>query len=383
MHKIFEMIFWSAIASISYIYLGYPVLLALLTSIRSNRTRQYGNHLPKVTLIVAAHNEEKVIAKKLQNILDLNYPKDKLNAIIISDGSTDRTTEIVGEHEGNGIRLIAQSRRHGKTACQNIGAAMADGEILVFSDANAIYRRDTIAKLVRHFNDDCVGCVCGELRYKNDAASSAGDGEELYWRYERFLKDRESRLSSLIGVNGSVYAIRKDCYVPLDDGLISDLVEPLLIYMKGFKIVYEKEAISEEDANNHMDDELKRKVRIITRGIRGLLYTKSLLNPLKWGIFSIQIISHKLLRWLVPYLLLAILITNFLLIDRRVFQLSLMIQVIFYAGALVGYFLEKKRCVACKLLMTPLYFSMVNFAALIGWLKVIRKEPMKTWSPLR
>jgi cellulose synthase/poly-beta-1,6-N-acetylglucosamine synthase-like glycosyltransferase len=379
----FEIIFWSAILVISYIYVGYPLLLALLTSIRRNRSRQYGNHFPTVTLIVAAHNEEKVIAKKLQNILDLNYPRERLNAIIVSDGCTDRTNEIVGRYAGNGIRLITKSKRHGKTACQNIGAEMADGEVLVFSDANAIYRRDTVTKLVRHFDDNRVGCVCGELRYKNDSASSAGDGEELYWRYERFLKDRESRLSSLIGVNGSVYAIRKDCYVPLDDGLISDLVEPLLIYMKGFKIVYEKEAISEEDANHHMEDELKRKVRIVTRGIRGLLYTKSLLNPLKWGVFSIQIISHKLLRWLVPYLLLAILMTNLLLLDRKIFQLSLVVQIMFYAGALVGYYLEKRKCAVCKLLMTPLYFSMVNFAALVGWLKVIRREPMKTWSPLR
>lgn len=383
MHSMFVVAFWSAIATIGYVYVGYPLLLTLLASMKRRHTKNGNGYRPKVTIIVAAHNEEKVIAKKMENILALEYPKGRLNAIIVSDGSTDRTAEIVRRREGNGIRLITQHERLGKTACQNLAAEAADGEILVFSDANAIYRRDTITKLVQHFSEDHVGCVCGELRYKNDSTSNAGDGEELYWRYERFLKEKESRLSSLIGVNGSVYAIRRDCYVPLDDGLISDLVEPLLIYMKGFRIVYEKEAISEEDSNNHVEDELKRKVRIVTRGIRGLFYTKSLLNPFKWGIFSIQIISHKLLRWLAPYLLLAVFVSNLFLLNQRFFQITFAMQVVFYAGALAGFFLEKKKCIVCKVLTTPLYFTMVNFAALVGWMKVIRKHPMKTWSPLR
>lgn len=383
MDKIFEYIFWAAIFMICYTYAGYPILLILLTSMKYNPVKNWKKDLPKVTIIVAAHNEEKVIAKKMENILTLDYPKEKLNAIIVSDGSTDRTPQIVGRYEGDRIKSITLNERHGKTACQNIGVEMADGEILVFSDANALYRKEAISKLVQHFNEERVGCVCGELRYINASNSHAENGEELYWRYERFLKEKESKLSSLIGVNGSIYAVKRNCYVPLNDDLISDLVEPLMIYMKGFKIVYEKEAISEENANNRMEDELKRKVRIITRGIRGLLYTKTLLNPFKWGIFSIQIISHKLLRWLVPYLLIILFVSNLFLLSKRFFQISFIIQNIFYMGAIVGFFLEKRRGTICKLLTTPLYFSMVNFAALLGWLKVIKKDPMKTWSPLR
>ncbi|GAW94038.1 glycosyltransferase family 2 protein [Calderihabitans maritimus] len=377
---ILELIFWLLVVLIIYIYLGYPVLIYILTFFKKRTIRRDDSYLPTVTLIISAYNEGKVIRSKIENTLQLRYPKNKLEVLVASDGSTDETNEIVREFEADGIKLLAFPENRGKTITQNEAVKHASGEIIVFSDANAMYASDAIHKLVRNFADPRVGCVCGELRYKREEDNVAGQGEGLYWRYEQFLKCIESALGNALGANGSIYALRKELYYPLPAEIISDFVEPLMIVAQGYRTVYEDEAISYEEPSSTYQEEFKRKVRIITRSFRGLLYVKHMLNPFRYGLLAIGLLSHKLLRWLTGFFLLILLITNFLLaFENGFYQASLILQLAFYLIAYLGY---SKRYTS-KFFMIPTYFCMVNYASVLGILRFFHGDKMTSWQPAR
>ena len=378
-----ETIFWVLVVIIIYVYFGYPVVLILWGFLKGSEPIKKGDSLPKVTLIITAHNEGKIIRRKIENTLSLDYPKEKLEVIVASDGSTDETDEIVAQYASRGVRLEHLPGRKGKTATQNHAVLKSSGEVIVFSDANAMYERAAIKKLVRNFDDNRVGCVCGELKYTNSSESVAASGENLYWKYEKFLKRKESHISSLLGVTGSIYAVRRALYVPLKQDIISDFVEPLEIVRNRHKIVYEPEAISFEKASVDMKTEFKRKTRIVTRSIRGLFNERELLNPFKYGIFSIQLISHKLLRWAVPLFLIGLFVSNLFLSDNgNIYRILLIFQIVFYLSALVGWFFELIGS-KIKLFYIPYYFCMVNLAALIGWFKCLAGQKEVIWETTR
>ena len=378
-----ELLFLFLLIIILYIYFGYPAILIVLGFLRKSKPSNKENRPPQVTLVITAHNEGKIIRQKIENSLSLDYPKDKLEIIVASDGSTDDTDEVVAEYENRGVILERLATRRGKTAAQNDAVAKSGGEVIVFSDANAMYARDAVKKLVRNFDDKTVGCVCGELKYTNSWESMAGKGENLYWKYEKFLKRKESQISSLLGVTGSIYAVRRSLYVPLEDHSISDFVEPLEIVRNGYRVIYEPEAISFEKASVDMKTEFKRKIRIVARSIRGLFGEKELLNIFKYGIFSIQLISHKLLRWTVPLLLICLFVTNLLLWDSgNMCKILLIFQALLYLGALVGCVFELAGS-KIKLFYIPYYFSMVNLAALIGWFKYLTGKKEVIWETMR
>ncbi len=373
-----EVLFVIIVLVIMYVYMVYPLLLILLSYLKKTDTVDKTGIFPFVTILITAYNEEDIIGKKLDNTLQLDYPKDKLEIIVVSDGSTDNTNRIVREYEGKGVKLNIIEKRAGKTAAQNDSVVKAGGEIIVFSDANGMYERDAVSKLAGNFRDEKTGCVCGELLYTDARGDTAGKGENLYWRYERFLKKKESELGSVLGAAGSIYAVRKELYVPLDESLISDFLEPLKVREKGYRVSYEPEAISREETSASIGDEFKRKVRIITRGIFGLFAVKNLLNPFKYGLFSIQLISHKLLRWLIPIFMVFLFILNILLLDKKMFIIIFYCQMMFYAFSFVGYLLEGKK-VKARVFFMPLYFCMVNLAALSGWCNFIRGRKNILW----
>ena len=295
-------VFWFCVAMVLLAVVGYPVLLALSWPF-ARQKRVFSSAEPRVTLVIAAYNEERKIAAKLDNSLALDYPREQLDIIVASDGSTDRTNQIVETYRNRGVQL-ASFPRTGKTGVQNFVVAAARGEIMVFSDANAMYRPDAIRKLIRNFADPRVACVCGQLVYAVDG-EGAGAAENIYWNYEKFMKQRESDLSSAIGVNGSIYAVRRSDYVVLDADVISDLVLPLTLVRDGKRVVYESEAVSVEQGSTDYSMEFRRKVRILTRSIRGLLRMRALMNPFRYGVFALQLIMHKLLRFLTPVFLIS------------------------------------------------------------------------------
>lgn len=373
-----EVVFWLLILLLSSIYICYPVLCLVYAKIKEKPVTKGDNFYPFVTLIISAYNEGKHIENKLKNTLNLNYPQKKLEVIVASDGSTDKTNDIAKRFESDKVILLDFKNNRGKTACQNDAVKHAKGDILVFSDANAMYNENAIIKLVGNFNDPFVGCVCGELRYIEESGSTHGEG--LYWRYEQFLKKMESKIGSVLGANGSIYAVKKDLYIPLSPEIISDFVEPLKIAEKGFRVVYEPEAVSYELLSNSIQDEFGRKVRIINRSYQGLLSVKYLLNPFRYGLLSIMLLSHKLLRWYAWAFLLLILGLNIVLVkESTIYVILLLMQVVFYLLALLGFSFKK----LWKPLRLPAYFCMVNYASFKGILMYYMGSRFVSWQPNR
>ncbi|UNC93585.1 glycosyltransferase family 2 protein [Candidatus Contubernalis alkaliaceticus] len=377
-----EIIFWILTAVLIYIYFGYPVIISIFSYFMTRPVVKNNEYEPFTTLIITAYNEEKHMVEKLANTLELDYPRDKLDIIVASDGSKDNTNEIVRKFikQHPEIRLLSFKKNRGKTAAQNRAVTCARGEIIVFSDANARYRPDAVRKLVRNFYDTRVGCVCGELRYRVENCG-AGEGEGLYWKYEKYLKKLESRLGNVLGANGSIYALRKDLYVPIKEDIISDFVEPLKIIEKGFRAVYEEKAVSYEDASKSFQLEFQRKVRIITRSYRGLLSVKKMLNPLKYGFLALGLFSRKLLRWYTGIFLGALFLTNLYLAfsSRGFFLFTLLFQMLFIFLALGG--IISKR--SFKPLLIPAYFCVVSYSSILGLVNYYRGDSAVSWVPSR
>jgi len=377
-----ERILWLSVIMVVLITVGYPVFLALCRPL-ARRRRQIDSAERQVSLIIAAFNEEAVIARKIENALALDYPRERLEIIVASDGSTDRTDQIVRSFGNRGVRLL-RFPRTGKTGVQNEVARIAQGEILVFSDANAFYRHDAIRKLVRNFADREVACVCGQLVYSVDGAG-AGASERSYWDYEKFMKQRESDLSSAIGANGSIYAVRRSEYVEIDRDLISDLVEPLALVQRHKRVVYEPQAISEEAASDTYGVEFRRKVRILTRSIRGLLHMRALLNPLRYGIFSFQLLMHKLLRFLLPLFLISGFASLAAMAAAGRYRVLFLLLVLALVVALViGRGVTRERSNPLIRASHLLYYVvMVNFALVLAWANILRGKRMTFWQPER
>jgi cellulose synthase/poly-beta-1,6-N-acetylglucosamine synthase-like glycosyltransferase len=378
--------FWFSATMVALVSFGYPLLLLLLTPLLRRPWRRE-DATPMVSLVIAAYNEERVIREKLHNVLALDYPRDRLEILVASDGSADGTNAIVESFASRGVVLLGFPRT-GKTGIQNEAVRRARGDVVVFSDANAMYRPDAIRKLVRNFADPEIGCVCGQLVYRAEG-QGAGECEQRYWTYEKFLKQRESELSSLVGANGSIYAVRRADYVELDRDLISDLVEPLALVANGRRVVYEPEAVSVEEGSADYGAEMRRKVRILTRAIGGVLTMRRLFNPFRYGIFSLQLLLHKLARYLVPvFLAIGFLsLAGLALVDhgyRILFLASLSVLCLSWlALARRGERAGDRAGRLARLFHLPHYYLMVNTAVVLAWINILRGRRMTFWAPER
>ena len=353
---ILQIIFWVNVGLIIYTTVIYYFILKVLKQNNYEKNEQY---LPNISLIICTYNEEKNVAVKLENTLKLDYPREKLQVILADDGSTDTTVEIA-----NGFELveILKLSRGGKTRAQNDAVKIAQNEILVFSDANNIYKKDALKKLVRNFADKRVGVVCGELQYNNKKSE-----ENYYWKYEVAIKKAESKNGWLLGANGSIYAVRKNVFVPLPEDSISDQLEPIKVYGNGLDVVYEPEAIAIEDAPNEV---LKRKRRIILRSLVTMKYVLSLLNPFKKRSVFIPYVSHKLIRWFLPYLMFFCFLSSiYLAKDFNIFRMILILQVMFYVS---GIFHSGMRYIIKVMVASAL--------AIIDW---ILGKKQTTWTVVR
>lgn len=379
-----EVLFWIAVGTIAYVYAGYPLLLALVTLVRGRRAVRVGNACPGVTLIVSAYNEEAVIAEKIENCLALDYPPERLQVLVISDCSDDRTDAIVQGYAARGVTLLRMQERGGKTLGLNAGVAAARGEAVVFSDANAMFDAGALRAIVANFADATVGAVTGESRYRSGAAERAAESEGLYWRYELALKRLESAVGSLVGGDGAIYAIRKSLYRPMKAADLSDFVNPLQIVAQGYRNVYEPRAVSFEHAGDSFAKEYRRKVRIVNRAWRALMSMPHLMNPLRHGWFAAQVISHKLLRWLVPLFMIVAFAANvaLALMGGWFYRTLLAAQLLFYALALAGRLLAR-RGEPPRIVAIPWYFVMVNVASLRGIWDAFAGKTYTTWTTVR
>ncbi|MFA5073576.1 MAG: glycosyltransferase family 2 protein [Nitrospirota bacterium] len=381
-----EIIFWTSVFFILYAYAGYPFLITLLSLFAKNAST-IRESKPFVTLLITAYNEEKDIRAKIENSLALEYPRQRLEIIVASDGSTDGTDAIVREYASpaRGIPVILHrvEGRLGKTAAQNSAVKIAHGEIIVFSDAASLYEPCAIRWLVRHYADPTVGAVSGRYQYVNKTRASVGFGTILFWNIENFIKSRQARLRTMTGCSGCIYSVRKDLYTDLPPHIISDLVEPLAILKKGYRIAFEPRALAFEKTTEKPADEFMMRVRVIVRGMNGLLYMKSLLNPFRFPFVAFQLFSHKIVRWMVPIFCVLAFVSSFVLVKKHPFYLAAFLaQCLFYVMAAGGFLFEKKG-VRLKLFYLPLYFILVNAASLVSMVKVLKGEHIVVWQTQR
>lgn len=367
-----------------YVYFGYPVLLWVMTRGKSPITHKQKDIQPSVTLIISCYNEASVIEEKLQNTFGLDYPKDKLDILVISDGSDDGTDEIVQGFSSQGVRIIRQEGRLGKTMGLNLALENSDSEVVVFSDANAMYDSQAINKLVRNFEDERVGYVVGAALYTDGDQGSSAENEDLYWKYEIAIKKMESSIHSVVGGDGAIYAIRSKLWEPLQQKDINDFVNPLQIIAKGYRGIFDEEAICYEETAGDFDKEVARKERIVNRSIRGLFRVKEVLNPKNVGFFSVEVISHKFLRWLIP-LFLAVGVAGSAFLSA--FGYLVFTPVVLGALVIIGLstyaHYSGKRNDLPTLLSIPYYFVMVNLYAVKGIFKALRGETQVTWNSAR
>src|ERR1043166_960157 len=283
-----EIVFWLSAAALGYTYAGYPLLLLLMSRLRSREVKRAAFE-SSVSVIVTAYNEERDLAAKLENTLALDYPRELLEIIVASDCSSDRTDEIVRDFSERGVGLVRPSQRRGKTAAQNMAVAVASGEIILFSDATTLYEPNVLRVMMPSFADPTVGCVAGRLIYVDPAESRVGRGARSYWSYETFLKQHESRVFSLIGASGCLYAVRRSAYVPLYPEACSDFIIATKMVEQNLRAVYEPAAVCTEETNKQSDKELKMRVRVIRETFTDLWRHRAMMNPFRNGFYAVQL----------------------------------------------------------------------------------------------
>jgi biofilm PGA synthesis N-glycosyltransferase PgaC len=377
-------LFWIGVFIIFYTYAGYGIVIFILSKLKSNKHSVpvlEDNNLPDVTLLIAAYNEEQFIREKIRDTASLHYPRQKLSVFFVTDGSTDRTPDIVREFSG--VTLFHESQRKGKIHAVNRVMKYVTTPIVVFCDANTNLNPDAIRNIVRHYEDPSVGGVAGEKRiFVKSEDNASGSGEGLYWKYESFLKRKDSEVYSVVGAAGELFSIRTSLFEePAENIIIEDFYLSLSITAKGYRFIYEPEAFAIETASVSVEEEWKRKVRICAGGFQAMGLLKHLLNPFRYGILTFQYISHRVLRWtLAPLFLPIVLLTNISLAIQGSFfyTLALACQIMFYFIAWLGY-LNRDKKISIKGFFVPYYFCVMNFAVYAGLLRYLKGNQSVVW----
>jgi cellulose synthase/poly-beta-1,6-N-acetylglucosamine synthase-like glycosyltransferase len=368
-------VFWLCCALIVYTYLGYPILLWLISRVRRLDIAK-ADIRPTVSMIIAAFNEERVIRAKIENALAQRYPTDLWEIVIAADGSTDATESIAREYEADGVRVLHEEGRKGKSAAISRAADTCSSDILFFSDANTIYDPDVIETLTRNFADPSVGGVTGRKVIIKHAERTTSEGETALWSYQGILRRLESRLGSVVTADGEVFAVRRELFEPIPPYIVhDDMYLTLLLVERGHRVVYEPDARSAEYASQNLWDEFHLKVRYAAAGYQILSVFRKLVFPPR-TLFALEVISHKLLRWLAHLFLIGVFVSS-ALAAGPFYRLVFWLQVVFYSAAVVGLVLPKLG--QLRVFYFPLYFTMGNAAGLYGTLKYFLKGQSTQW----
>lgn len=373
------LVFWTAAFLILFIYAGYPAALFFWARLRPRPVAK-ADSLPSVTIVIAAYNEESCLEATLSNKLAFDYPADRLEVIVVSDGSTDRTEDIARSFAPR-VRLLIQDPRQGKTAGLNKAVAAAAGEIVMFSDANSLHDPAALRRLVRNFADGTVGYVTGKMVYVDETGSLIGSGCDAYMRYENVLRSLETAVGSVVGVDGGVDAARRSLYEPMSPDMLPDFVLPLKVVEKGFRVVYEESALLRENALSDAGDETRMRVRVTLRSFHALWAMRRLFNPLVGGLFSFQLLVHKLMRYLVGYLQVLLFAAAAALWARGpLYRAAVAAQGIFYGLALLGHLLTRLGK-SINVAKYPYYFCLLNACAVAASWRFLRGEKKVLWQP--
>lgn len=376
-------LFWTAVGLLIYIFVLFPALI-ILRGLFFRNPHKSADVTPSVSIIIAAYNEEKNIEARIKNILSLDYPQQKLEVLIASDGSTDSTDQITQMYAKQGIKLLSLPRQ-GKQATLNNAVSATHGDILVFSDANSMFAPDAVQALVRPFADPTVGGVAGNQVYlTKGVGGNIGDSERSYWDFDQMLKHYQTQAGNVTSATGSIYAIHRSLFREVPPGVPDDFFISSNVIAQGFRLVFSPEAVCYEPVTKSSSKEFTRKVRIITQGLYALSIMRELLNPFRHKFYAIQLFSHKLLRRLMFIPLLILFAVNPFLWKYGIFyQLTMLAQLGFYGLALLGMLLERTSSISPKLLTMPFYFCMIYAASLLATLNLLRGHRVSIWETQR
>lgn len=385
-----KVIFWLLVGIILYVYIGYGILLFLLVTIKrifnKNETDSAADYEPEVTLFVTAYNEKDHVELKVKNSFELNYPKEKLKFIWVTDGSDDGTPELLRQYPE--IEVYHLPERSGKAAAMNRGMSFVKTPIVIFCDGNTLLSENSVKSIVNAFRNKSTGCVAGEKRIIGDVSGSAsGSGEGFYWKYESKLKYLDSELYSTVGAAGELFAIRTELFESLEkDTILDDFILSMRIALKGYRVKYASDAYAYEMPSENVREEMKRKVRIAAGGFQSLSRLLPVLNIFKHGWLTFQFISHKLMRWsLVPLALILIIPVNIILVQIHegfltlsVYSFILSGQILFYSVVIAGYLLRNK-VIRIKPFFAPYYLIMMNLAVILGFFRFLKGTQTVNW----
>ncbi len=387
---IWNLFFWVFFFVLVYTYIGYPLVLYVLTILKkhfySGTKKKIQDYEPEVCLFVTAYNEKDFVQQKVLNSFQLDYPKEKIQYVWITDGSDDGTPDLLREYKQ--LEVYHEPARRGKMHAMNRGMQFVKAPVVIFSDTNTRLNSNAIREIVACFSNPEVGCVAGEKRIvEKEADVAAAAGEGLYWRFESWVKKMDAELNSAVGAVGELFAIRRELFEEVEtDTVLDDFIISLRIAQKGYKIAYTPNAYAEETASLNVKEELKRKIRIAAGGVQTLFRLKSLLNPFRFGVLSWQYFSHKVLRWtLAPASLFLLFAVNGIILINRgsvfitgFYSLFFLFQLLCYLLALVGWYLENRK-LRFKLLFVPYYFVAINYAAIRGIFRYFRGKQPASW----
>lgn len=387
MQLFWQIVVWLCIGALFYTYLGYPALMYVLAKLRATYKRRLHQRpyldeaerqaWPQITLLIPAYNEQKVIRQKIENAFDLDYPSDRLKIVVVSDGSTDQTNAMMASYGPREIEFIPHSPRSGKTNVLNEVIPQLTGDLIVLSDASGLLKTDALKKLVRHFDDPRVGCASGVYMFGDDDESLRSLTEKVYWRYETFLKKQESGVHSTIGAHGALYGFRRHLFEKFEPNTINDdFILPMQIIRKGYRVIYEPEAVVYEIASTNLKGEFNRRIRINVGNYQQTFMLRSLLNPLR-GRVALQFFSHKVLRTISPFFILLLPVACSLA-DAPIYTYLLWLQVGFYLTGLLG-FLQEFVGLRLSYLYLPFYFLMGNVSAVYGLTRFLMQKQSVLW----
>jgi len=378
-------LFWVLLFTVCYCYFGYPFLIFLIARFKPNPVHKESIE-PTISVVLSVYNEEDVILKKINNLLELGYPPEKMEIFIGSDGSTDHTHHIVNQFSDSRIKLFINSKRQGKMATLNDLVPKANNEIVVFTDARQIFEKDAIKKLVKNFADPKIGCVSGELVFTPKEGGTA-KGVNLYWKYEKFIRLQESRLHSMLGATGAIYAIRKKLFVPgPSDIILDDMYIPFKIIQQGYRAIFDNISYAYDQVADNPKEEYRRKTRTLYGNYQIFFIFLGMFNPFQSPI-AWQLFSHKFLRVIIPFFLITLLVINYTLRYQPIFNVLWTLQTIFYTMALIGHLIRDSKKgglkIFSKICYIPYIFCLLNFSALVGFWRFITTKQGATWQKAR
>lgn len=379
-----EIVFYTSVTLILYTYFGYPLLLKLILLIFDKPVVKDMVYQPSITLIISAYNEEKQIKKKIENTLKFTYPKNKLQIIVVSDSSTDNTDKIICNYIKYGVEYIRTRCRQGKTFAQNFGLKIARNEVIVFTDVSTTVENNALELLAANFNDPTIGLVSAvDFWYDSDAKGISSKGQGSYVKYEMFVRKLESNIYTTINASGCFYGVRKIYVDYIDQEQIDDISVPLNVIRHQKRVIIDNNIIARVPKTIGHEKEFNRRTRIVVGGLFTFFRNLDLLNPFKYKFVSIQMISHKLLKWTAPLFLFLILFTNTFLVTKSFLYLNIiLLQFIFYLFALIGFKLRYSNC-NIWLFNIPFFFCSSNLSIIVGWIRYIKGKNYITWEPSR